>query len=146
VAVIDGVEAFDDSKGTNVGATVAALEGLGAEKAPGRLVLILGGDGKGQDFAPLIAPVARFARAVALIGRDAAALQATLADCGVPLQRHDTLQAATAWCFEQARPGDAVLLSPACASLDMFHHYGHRAQVFVAAVKARAAERGEVLA
>jgi UDP-N-acetylmuramoylalanine--D-glutamate ligase len=146
VAVIDGVEAFDDSKGTNVGATVAALEGLGAEKAPGRLVLILGGDGKGQDFAPLVAPVARFARAVALIGRDAAALQATLADCGVPLQRHDTLQAATAWCFEQARPGDAVLLSPACASLDMFRHYGHRAEVFVAAVKARAAERGEVLA
>ncbi len=146
VAVIGGVEAFDDSKGTNVGATVAALEGLGAEKAPGKLVVILGGDGKGQDFTPLAAPVQRFARAVALIGRDAEAIAAVLADAGVPLQRHDTLQAATAWCFEQARPGDAVLLSPACASLDMFRNYGHRAEVFVAAVQALAAERGEVVA
>ena len=146
VAVVGGVEAFDDSKGTNVGATGAALEGLGAERQPGRLVLILGGDGKGQDFAPLAAPVARYARAVALIGRDAAAIEAVLSGCGVPLQRHDRLEAATAWCFGQAQPGDAVLLSPACASLDMFRNYGHRAQVFVAAVHALAAERGEVLA
>jgi UDP-N-acetylmuramoylalanine--D-glutamate ligase len=146
VAVIGEVEAFDDSKGTNVGATVAALEGLGAERAPGKLVLILGGDGKGQDFGPLAAPVARFARAVALIGRDADTLQAALADCGVPLQRHDSLPAATAWCFAQARPGDAVLLSPACASLDMFRNYGHRAEVFVDTVRQLAAERGEVIA
>jgi UDP-N-acetylmuramoylalanine--D-glutamate ligase len=146
VAVVGGVEAFDDSKGTNVGATVAALEGLGAEKAPGRLVVILGGDGKGQDFAPLAAPVQRFARAVALIGRDAPAIEAALAATGVPLQRHDSLPAATAWCFAQARAGDAVLLSPACASLDMFRDYGHRAEVFVEAVRALAAERGEVLA
>jgi len=146
VAVVGEVEAFDDSKGTNVGATVAALEGLGAERAPGKLVLILGGDGKGQDFGPLAAPVARFARAVALIGRDAAALETVLADCGVPLQRHDSLPAATTWCFEQARPGDAVLLSPACASLDMFRNYGHRAEVFIEAVRQIAAERGEVLA
>ena len=146
VAVIGGVEAFDDSKGTNVGATVAALEGLGAEKAPGRLVVILGGDGKGQDFAPLAAPLARFGRAAALIGRDAPALQAALADSGVPLQQHDTLEAATAWCFAQARPGDAVLLSPACASLDMFRNYAHRAEVFVAEVQRVAAERGEVVA
>jgi len=146
VAVIGGVEAFDDSKGTNVGATVAALEGLGAEKAPGKLVLILGGEGKGQDFAPLAAPVARYARAVALIGRDAAAIEAVLGTAGVPLQRHDTLEAATAWCFAQARGGDAVLLSPACASLDMFRNYGHRAEVFVAAVQALAAESGEVVA
>jgi UDP-N-acetylmuramoylalanine--D-glutamate ligase len=146
VAVVGGVEAFDDSKGTNVGATVAALEGLGAECAPGKLVLILGGDGKGQDFAPLAAPVQRHARAAALIGRDAAVLEAALAGCGVPLQRHTSLQAATGWCFEQARPGDAVLLSPACASLDMFRNYAHRAEVFVAAVRELAAERGEVLA
>jgi len=146
VALIGGVEAFDDSKGTNVGATVAALEGLGAEKAPGRLVVILGGDGKGQDFAPLAAPVARFARAVALIGRDAAAIEAVLAGCSVPMQQHDSLPAATAWCFEQARPGDAVLLSPACASLDMFRNYGHRAEVFIDAVRELAAQRGEVMA
>ena len=146
VAIVGGVEAFDDSKGTNVGATVAALEGLGAEKAPGKLVVILGGDGKGQDFTPLAAPVARFARAVALIGRDAAAIEAVLAGSGVPLQRHDTLQAATGWGFAQARSGDALLLSPACASLDMFRNYGHRAEVFVAEVQRIAAEHGEVLA
>ena len=146
VAIVGGVEAFDDSKGTNVGATVAALEGLGAEKAPGRLVVILGGDGKGQDFTPLVAPVARFARAVALIGRDARTIEAVLAGSGVPLQRHDSLQAATAWCFEQAQVGDAVLLSPACASLDMFRNYGHRAEVFIDAVRQIAAERGEVVA
>jgi UDP-N-acetylmuramoylalanine--D-glutamate ligase len=145
-----GVEAFDDSKGTNVGATVAALEGLGADKAPAKLVVILGGDGKGQDFAPLAAPVARHARAVALIGRDADAIAAALAaDAGaaaVPQQRHDSLEAAVAWCFEQARSGDAVLLSPACASLDMFRNYGHRAEVFVDAVRSIAANRGEALA
>ena len=146
VAIVGGVEAFDDSKGTNVGATVAALEGLGAECAPGKLVLILGGDGKGQDFSPLAAPVQRFARAAALIGRDAGTLEAALAGCGVPLQHHDSLPAATAWCFEQAQAGDAVLLSPACASLDMFRNYGHRAEVFVAAVRELAAERGEVVA
>ena len=145
VAQVGGVEAFDDSKGTNVGATVAALEGLGADKAPGKLVLILGGDGKGQDFAPLAAPVAQHARAVALIGRDAAILAAVLAHTGVPLQRHDTLEAATAWCFAQAQPGDAVLLSPACASLDMFRNYGHRAEVFVAAVQQLAQAQGAVL-
>ena len=146
VGVIGEVEAFDDSKGTNVGATVAALEGLGAERAPGKLVLILGGDGKGQDFGPLAAPVARFARAVALIGRDAGTLETVLADGGVPLQCHDSLPAATAWCFAQARAGDAVLLSPACASLDMFRNYAHRAEVFIDAVRQIAADRGEVMA
>ncbi len=145
VAIVGGIEAFDDSKGTNVGATVAALEGLGQERLPGRLVVILGGDGKGQDFAPLAAPVARHVRAVALIGRDAALIEAALAHSGVPMQHHESLPAATAWCFEQARPGDAVLLSPACASLDMFRNYGHRAEVFIAAVRELAAERGEVL-
>jgi len=145
-----GVEAFDDSKGTNVGATVAALEGLGADKAPAKLVVILGGDGKGQDFTPLAGPVVRHARAVALIGRDAQAIASALAaDAGaaaVPQQHHDSLEAAVAWCFTQAQAGDAVLLSPACASLDMFRNYGHRAEVFVDAVRAIAADRGEALA
>ena len=138
------VEAFDDSKGTNVGATVAALNGLGADKAPGRLVVILGGDGKGQDFTPLREPLSRHARAVATIGRDAAAIEvALLGGIGlVPMQRHDSLQDAVAWCFEQAEAGDAVLLSPACASLDMFRNYAHRAEVFAAAVQALAAEHG----
>ncbi len=143
VARIGDVEAYDDSKGTNVGATVAALTGLGADKSPSRLVVIIGGDGKGQDFSPLAAPLARHARAVATIGRDAAAIEAVLAD-GVPFQRHDTLETAVAWCFEQAQPGDAVLLSPACASLDMFRNYAHRAEVFVAAVQGLAADKGVV--
>lgn len=145
VGAVGGIEAFDDSKGTNVGATVAALQGLGADLAPGRLVLILGGDGKGQDFAPLAAPVARHARALALIGRDAPAIEAALRGCGVPSATLATLPEAVAWAYAQARSGDAVLLSPACASLDMFRNYAHRAEVFVDAVRALAAERGEVL-
>ncbi len=144
VATLGGVDAFDDSKGTNVGATVAALDGLGADKAPAKLVVILGGDGKGQDFAPLAAPIARHARAVATIGRDAARIEQALAGLTLPLQRHDTLEAAVRWCFERAHAGDAVLLSPACASLDMFRNYAHRAEVFVATVNALAAERGEI--
>lgn len=150
VATVAGIDAIDDSKGTNVGATVAALHGLGSDLSPGKLVLILGGDGKGQDFAPLVDPVGRFARAVALIGRDGPALQDVLSGVRGPngeplmLQGHDSLEAATRWAFEQARPGDAVLLSPACASLDMFRNYGHRAQVFVDAVRELAIERGEV--
>ena len=144
VATVGGVDAFDDSKGTNVGATVAALDGLGADKAPAKLVVILGGDGKGQDFAPLAAPIARHARAVATIGRDAARIEQALAGTSLPLQRHDTLEAAVRWCFERAHAGDAVLLSPACASLDMFRNYAHRAEVFVATVNALAAERGEI--
>ena len=145
VGTVGGVEAFDDSKGTNVGATVAALNGLGSDREPAKLLVILGGDGKGQDFTPLAEPVARYARGVALIGRDAPALQEALAATGVPMQRFDTLEDATAWCFAQAREGDAVLLSPACASLDMFRNYAHRAEVFVGAVAALAAERGESL-
>ena len=144
IATIGGVDAFDDSKGTNVGATVAALLGLGADKAPAKLNVILGGDGKGQDFAPLAEGARRHARAVATIGRDAAAIEQALAGAGVLLQRHATLEAATRWCFEQAQTGDAVLLSPACASLDMFRNYAHRAEVFVAEVRAIAAERGEL--
>jgi UDP-N-acetylmuramoylalanine--D-glutamate ligase len=145
VASVGGIEAFDDSKGTNVGATVAALNGLGADKSPGKLIAILGGDGKGQDFAPLAGPASQHVRAAALIGKDAAAIEAALANSGIALQRHDTLEAAVEWCFNVAREGDAVLLSPACASLDMFRNYAHRAEVFVAAVQARAALQGEVI-
>ena len=146
IATLDGVDAFDDSKGTNVGATVAALEGLAADKSPGKLVVILGGDGKGQDFAPLVEPVRRHARAVATIGRDAGRIEEALIGTGVSMQRHDTLQIATRWCFEQSQAGDAVLLSPACASLDMFRNYAHRAEVFVAEVHAIVADRGGVAA
>jgi UDP-N-acetylmuramoylalanine--D-glutamate ligase len=142
VATVGGVAAYDDSKGTNVGATVAALEGLGADRAPSRLVAILGGDGKGQDFAPLLGPVRRHARAVALIGRDALMIERAIAGCGVAMQCFDSLEAATRWAFAQAQPGDAVLLSPACASLDMFRDYAHRADVFIAEVQALAQEQG----
>ena len=135
VAVVEGVEYFDDSKGTNVGATVAALQGLGAER---RIVVILGGDGKGQDFSPLAAPVAAHARAVVLIGRDAAAIRAALAEAGVPLASADTLPGAVQAARGLARAGDAVLLSPACASFDMFTGYEHRARVFCEAVEALA--------
>jgi UDP-N-acetylmuramoylalanine--D-glutamate ligase len=137
VARIGDVDAFDDSKGTNVGATVAALVGLGAERAPAKLVVILGGDGKGQDFAPLAGPLAQHARAVLTIGRDAETIEHAIAGAGVPFARCATLEAAVDAAFARALPGDGVLLSPACASLDMFRNYAHRAEVFVAAVQAR---------
>jgi UDP-N-acetylmuramoylalanine--D-glutamate ligase len=141
IAAIGGVEYYDDSKGTNVGATVAALTGLGAEGK--RLLVILGGDGKGQDFAPLVAPLAAHARAVALIGRDAEQIRATLGATPYPLARHETLEGAVRALAAQARSGDAVLLSPACASLDMFRNYGHRAEVFTSAVQELAAQAGQ---
>ena len=143
IGIIDGVEYFDDSKGTNVGATVAALDGLGAER---RLVVILGGDGKGQDFSPLEQPVARHARAAVLIGRDAPLLQARLRGTGVPLLTADSMQAAVDTAAQHAEAGDAVLLSPACASFDMYRNYEHRAEAFRAAVADHAHERGALLA
>ena len=139
IGVVADVEYFDDSKGTNVGATVAALGGLGAER---RLVVILGGDGKGQDFSPLAAPVAQFARAVVLIGRDAALIRRALHGTGVELVHSDSLPEAVAQAAARARAGDAVLLSPACASLDMFDNYLHRARVFGDAVQALAQAHG----
>jgi UDP-N-acetylmuramoylalanine--D-glutamate ligase len=142
VGVVGGVEYFDDSKGTNVGATVAALAGLGPER---RLVVILGGDGKGQDFAPLAAPMARHARAAVLIGRDAPHIAAALQDTGVPLLHAARMEDAVQQAAAQAQPGDAVLMSPACASLDMFRDYAHRAQVFVDAVRALAQAQGQEL-
>ena len=142
VAVVNDVEYFDDSKGTNVGATVAALNGLGPER---RLVLILGGEGKGQDFAPLAEPVARYGRAVVLIGRDAPLIKAALEDTGVDLLAADSMAAAVDLAASVAQAGDAVLMSPACASFDMFDNYGHRAQVFCDAVQALALDSGAVI-
>jgi UDP-N-acetylmuramoylalanine--D-glutamate ligase len=132
IGILNGVEFFDDSKGTNVGATVAALRGLGEDR---KVVVILGGEGKGQDFSPLAAPVARYARAVVLIGRDAPLIRAALAQSEVPLVDVDSMEAAVAQANQRAHAGDAVLMSPACASFDMFDNYAHRAQVFCAAVK-----------
>ncbi|MBW8464826.1 UDP-N-acetylmuramoyl-L-alanine--D-glutamate ligase [Acidovorax sp.] len=140
VAILHGVEYFDDSKGTNVGATAAALVGLGAER---RLVVILGGEGKGQDFAPLAAPVARYARAVVLIGRDAPLIRTALQDTGVALLDAPTLPDAVALAAQRAHAGDAVLMSPACASFDMFKDYEHRAQVFCDTVRAMADDAGQ---
>lgn len=125
-----GVLFLDDSKGTNVGATVAALAGL---RRP--VVLIAGGDGKGQDFAPLAPAVAARARAVVLIGRDAEKLARALAGTGVPVERAAGMDEAVQAAFRASRAGDAVLLSPACASYDMFRDYVQRGEVFVAAAR-----------
>ncbi|MNJ98750.1 UDP-N-acetylmuramoylalanine--D-glutamate ligase [compost metagenome] len=148
VMTISGVDYYDDSKGTNVGATVAALNGLGASQdgASNHLVLIAGGDGKGQDFSPLADPVAKYARAVLLIGKDADSIRAALQATCVEMINCGTLQEATQKAAELAQPGDAVLLSPACASLDMFRNYAHRAQVFVDEVREIGLSRGEVSA
>ena len=130
VADIGSVSFYDDSKGTNVGATVAALNGLSRP-----VVLIAGGDGKGQDFTPLQAPVTKHAHAVVLIGRDAALIAVALESTGVKLVQAASLEQAVEQAFTLAESGDAVLLSPACASLDMFRNYVHRAEVFVQAVR-----------
>ena len=130
VAELNGIAYYDDSKGTNVGATLAALQGMGRKVA-----LILGGEGKEQDFTPLSQALSEHARAVALIGRDAEAIALAVEGCGVPLQRCADLSDAVRWCAAQARCGDAVLLSPACASFDMFRNYEHRAEVFIQAVR-----------
>ena len=128
-----GVRWYDDSKGTNVGSTVAALAGLAQSGA--KLILIAGGDGKGQDFSPLRDAVARSARALVLIGRDAPLIEAAVAGAGVPIRRAASMGEAVALAAQAARPGDAVLLSPACASFDMFRDYKHRGEVFRLAVE-----------
>ncbi|QYF94378.1 UDP-N-acetylmuramoyl-L-alanine--D-glutamate ligase [Massilia sp. PAMC28688] len=145
VASIDGVDYYDDSKGTNVGATVAAINGLG--KAFGgesqRLVLIAGGDGKGQQFDPLAEPCARYVRSIVLIGRDADKIRAAIAPSGVEMADCATLEEAVQRASSLAHSGDAVLLSPACASMDMFTNYAHRAQVFCDAVRELALAKGQ---
>ncbi|UTW06807.1 UDP-N-acetylmuramoyl-L-alanine--D-glutamate ligase [Pseudomonas benzenivorans] len=127
------VNYYDDSKATNVGAALAAIEGLGADIA-GKLLLIAGGDGKGADFSALAAPVARHCRAVVLLGRDAERLAAALGE-RVPRIRVASLDEAVQRCAELAQPGDAVLLSPACASLDMFKNFEERGRLFAQAVE-----------
>lgn len=133
VRELRGVAYYDDSKATNVGAALAAIEGLGAD-IDGKLVLIAGGDGKGADFSGLTAPVARYCRAVVLLGRDAELIAAALGDA-VPLVRVKILDEAVQRCAELAREGDAVLLSPACASLDMFKNFEERGRLFAQAAE-----------
>lgn len=131
VTEINGVNWYDDSKGTNVGSTLAALSGMPGDK----VVLIAGGDGKGQDFAPLRDAVAAHARAVVLIGRDALLIEQALNGIVPVVHAGRSLEQAVHECARLAQPGDSVLLSPACASFDMFDNYVHRAEVFVAAVR-----------
>ncbi|HEX4879402.1 MAG TPA: UDP-N-acetylmuramoyl-L-alanine--D-glutamate ligase [Limnobacter sp.] len=138
VLQLEGVDYFDDSKGTNVGATVAALNGLARPT-----ILIAGGDGKGQDFEPLLSPVASHCKAVLLIGKDAERIAGALAPSGVHLERCNSLEAAVVAAHTLSQAGDVVLLSPACASLDMFKNYVHRAEVFVCAVRNLASDRGQ---
>lgn len=141
VRTLGGVDFVNDSKGTNVGATVAALEGMGAP-----VVLIAGGLGKGQDFTPLAQAVAAHARAVVLIGQDAPVIRQALNAyaAGTPVRQADSLAQAVAAAYELAHTGDTVLLSPACASMDMFRNYGHRGQAFVDEVTELALQNGEV--
>lgn len=140
IAEIEGVAYYDDSKGTNVGATVAALEGLGR-----KVVLIAGGDGKGQDFTPLGPALTGHARALVLIGRDATRIEAAVAGCGVSIIHAQDMDQAVRKAAVAARAGDAVLLSPACASFDMYRNYAHRAEVFAEAVRGLAASRQKEL-
>ncbi len=133
VAEIAGVSYYDDSKGTNVGATEAALNGLGQAA-----VVILGGEGKGQDFTPLRAAVARHARAVVLIGRDAGLIETALQGCDKPILSATDMADAVRIATHYAQVGDAVLMSPACASFDMYRNYLHRAEAFIAAVQQQA--------
>ncbi len=135
VASMDDVDYYDDSKGTNVGATCAAIAGMTKNGKPQKVVLIAGGDGKGQDFSPLLPAIEANARAVVLIGRDAGLIEAVLLPSNVPMYHAADLPEAVNIAKKVAQTGDAVLLSPACASFDMFKNYVHRAEVFVEAVK-----------
>jgi UDP-N-acetylmuramoylalanine--D-glutamate ligase len=130
VAAAAGVDWYNDSKGTNVGATVAAVQGL---RPRGQVVLIAGGDGKGADFGPLRDGLGGLVRVVVLIGRDGPLIAQAL-EGALPTVFAADLPAAVAECRRLARPGDAVLLSPACASFDMFRNYEHRGDAFVDAV------------
>jgi len=135
VANIDNVDYFDDSKGTNVGATCAAINGMNKNDQPQKVVLIAGGDGKGQDFSPLASAVESNCRAVVLYGRDAPMIETVLLSTNVSIYQAHDLPEAVNIAKKLAISGDAVLLSPACASFDMFKNYVHRAEVFIEAVK-----------
>ena len=146
VARIADVDYVDDSKGTNVGATVAALKGLGQEAAGSRkkIILIAGGEGKGQDFSPLADPVDRYAKAVFLIGKAAPEIRSAIQLVDADLRDFLTLEDAVRAASNAAQEGDIVLLSPACASMDMFRNYAHRAQVFIDTVRDIGLDSGEV--
>lgn len=132
VRSVNGVDWINDSKGTNIGATISAINGIGGSMQ-GKIVLIAGGQGKGADFKELNQPIADFVRSIVLIGEDADKLEAALADV-VPITRTTSMEQAVTIAKTQAKKGDVVLLSPACASLDMFHDYNHRGEVFATAV------------
>jgi len=150
VAIIEGVEYIDDSKGTNVGATLAALNGLGqsgsVSSSRSKIILIAGGEGKGQDFSPLSQALARHAKAIILMGRDAPVIRSAIESSGITIHDAGTLEQAVESAAEMAESGDLVLLSPACASFDMFKDYAHRAQVFIDAVNELASLKGQVSA
>lgn len=147
ILIIDGVEYIDDSKGTNVGATIAALIGLsGHTGQQANIILIAGGEGKGQNFEPLLEAVARFAKSVILIGRDSTIIKKAILGSGVDIFEATTLEAAVLKASDLTKSGDIVLLSPACASFDMFKDYSHRAAVFVKAVNELAISHGQVSA
>jgi UDP-N-acetylmuramoylalanine--D-glutamate ligase len=154
IAIVEGVEYIDDSKGTNVGATLAALNGLGqsgsgsasSTGSQSNIILIAGGEGKGQDFSPLSQALARHAKAIILIGRDAPVMRSAFESSGITIRDADTLERAVESAAEIAESGDLVLLSPACASFDMFKDYAHRAQTFIDAVNELAIMKGQVSA
>ena len=130
VGVINGVTFFDDSKGTNVGSTVAALSGMTVPT-----ILIAGGIGKAQDFSPLAEPVRKRARAVVLIGKDARTIESAITSARIDCLHATSMKDAVEKAYSRASPGDAVLLSPACSSFDMFDNYNHRGEVFAACVR-----------
>ncbi len=131
VANSQGIDWYNDSKGTNVGATIAAIKSL---EKPGQIILIAGGESKGANFVALAEIVAQHCRACVLIGQDAYRIAEPLAD-SVPVSHAQSMEEAVAQAAELANAGDAVLLSPACASFDMFKNYEHRGEVFEAAVR-----------
>ena len=133
LANINGVSWFNDSKATNVGAAVAAINGLGADLS-GKIILIAGGDGKGGDFSDLRAPIARHVSHLVLIGCDAAMI-ADSAQGATEIHRMETLESAVQQSRQLAKSGDAVLLAPACASFDMFSSFEKRGECFAALVK-----------
>jgi UDP-N-acetylmuramoylalanine--D-glutamate ligase len=127
-----GVDWINDSKGTNIGATISAINGIGGAMQ-GKIVLIAGGQGKGADFHDLIKPIADYVRTIVLIGEDAGKIESALSGI-VPMTHATTLEQAVECANASAKPGDVVLLSPACASLDMFRDFNHRGEVFTKAV------------
>jgi UDP-N-acetylmuramoylalanine--D-glutamate ligase len=131
VRILNDIEYYNDSKATTIAATVAALSGLDKPS-----VLIAGGKGKGQDFSALAQAVREHAKAVLLIGVDAPVLEVALQGTGVELIHCSSLDDAVEKAYNKVRPGEVVLLSPACASLDMFTNYEERGHAFVAAVEA----------